>query len=357
MKIEIAESLIFSWLRHVQGCVVTQMNWKPSPSWPISNDDELRQKFERVRVLAGESIGVPIFKKCEFAQFVRQTEIDVLGLRLGSDPAAMQVLAVDSAFHEGGLLYGSADETVGRVLKKLIRAALAVEGYLNVGKAIIVFATPKVAESIREPIQRHLASLEAALGGPASAGASLRFRLIANQDFADEIARPVLETGTSVADTSELFLRAQQLMALCEQPARKPRAMRDGTSNTDQVEGIGAHVRATMAELAEAALLTPEVVAELSSARYSKSRFNLGHSFLKPVAPHLDLLQQRHDSNGYARYWKQPLAIDGNHFLMCSQWFDWQRTAFDQWVRDLGYSSDQGQSSIFDHEYDQGSAA
>jgi hypothetical protein len=133
--------------------------------------------------------------------------------------------------------------------------------------------------------------------------------------------------------------------------------MRDGTSNTYQVEGIGAHVRATMAELAEASLLTLEVVAELSSARYSKTRFNLSHPFLKPVAPHLDLLQQRHDSNGYARYWKQPLAIDGTRFLMCSQWFDWQRTAFDQWVRDLGYSSDQGPSSIFDHEHDQGSAA
>ena len=71
MKIEIAESLIFSWLRHVQGCVVAQMNWKPSPRWPISNEDELRQKFERIRTLAGESIAVPIFKQGEFAQFVR----------------------------------------------------------------------------------------------------------------------------------------------------------------------------------------------------------------------------------------------------------------------------------------------
>lgn len=221
MKIEIAESLIFSWLRHVQGCVVTQMNWKPSPSWSISNDDALRQKFERIRMLAGETIGVPIFRKCEFAQFVRQTEIDVLGLRLGGDPAAPQVFAVDSAFHEGGLLYGSADETVGRVLKKLIRAALAVEGYLNVREAVMVFATPKVAESIREPIERHLASLEAALGDQASAAPRLRFRLIANQEFADEIVKPVLEAATSVADTSDLFLRAQQLMALCERPARR----------------------------------------------------------------------------------------------------------------------------------------
>jgi hypothetical protein len=93
MKIEIAESLIFSWLRHVQGCVVTQMNWKPSPSWPIANEQALRQIFEHIRMLAAESIGVPIFKQCEFGQFVRQAEIDVLGLRLSHDPAALQAIA------------------------------------------------------------------------------------------------------------------------------------------------------------------------------------------------------------------------------------------------------------------------
>jgi hypothetical protein len=152
MKVEIAESLIFSWLRHVQGCVVTQMNWKPSPSWPISEEGAVRQEFERIRTLAGETIGVPIFKKCEFGQFVRQAEIDVLGLSLAHDPAAAQAIAVDCAFHEGGLNYGSADETVGRVLKKLVRAALALEGYLNVREAMIVFATPKVVEPIRAAI-------------------------------------------------------------------------------------------------------------------------------------------------------------------------------------------------------------
>jgi hypothetical protein len=59
MKIEIAESLVLSWLRHVQGCAVTQLNWKPSPSWQLSNDDVLRQEFERIRALASETIGVP----------------------------------------------------------------------------------------------------------------------------------------------------------------------------------------------------------------------------------------------------------------------------------------------------------
>jgi hypothetical protein len=346
MKIEIAESLMFSWLRHVHGCVVTQMNWKPSPSWPIANEHELRQTFERIRTLAGESIGIPIFKQCEFGQFVRQTEIDVLGFRLARDPLTSQAIAVDSAFHEAGLNYGTADETVGRVLKKLIRAALALEGYLNVREALVVFATPKVAEPIQAAIERHLANLDAVLADRASGGPRLRFRLIANGDFADEIVQPVLEAATTVADTSELFMRAQQLMALCQPPARQPRPMRNRAVPTERGEGIGAHVRATMTNLAESGRLTPETVAELSSARYCRQRFNLGYPLLKPVDPYVDLTKQRHDRNGYPRYWKHPLDIGGNEFLMCSQWFDWQRTAFDQWVRDLGGTPDRTSVSL-----------
>jgi hypothetical protein len=112
--------------------------------------------------------------------------------------------------------------------------------------------------------------------------------------------------------------------------------MQNGADTTRHGEGIGAHVRATMAELAESGRLTPEIVAELSNARYAKTKFNLGHPFLKPVDPAVDLSSQRRDANCYARYWKQPVRIGDHQFLMCSQWFDWQRIVFDQWVRDLG---------------------
>ncbi len=195
MKVEIAESLVLSWLRHVQGCTVTQLSWKPSPSWQLSNEHVLRQEFERIRTLAIDTIGVPIFRQGEFAQFVRQAEIDVLGVRFPHGSATAQVIAVNSAFHEGGLNYGSADETVGRVLKKLLRAALAIEGYLKVGEAQVVFATPKVAEPIRTAIERHVADLEVVFADRASAGPRLRFRLIANGDFSDEILQPVLDRG------------------------------------------------------------------------------------------------------------------------------------------------------------------
>jgi hypothetical protein len=151
MKIEICESLIFSWLRHVQACVVTQMNWKPSPVWAVAREADLTEAYDDIRSFSSESIGLPIFK-CGFRQFLCQTEIDVLGFRLDRASGTSSAIAVDSAFHEDGLLYVNTDETAGRVLKKLIRAAFALEAHLDVNEASIVFATPKMAQPIREAV-------------------------------------------------------------------------------------------------------------------------------------------------------------------------------------------------------------
>jgi hypothetical protein len=47
--------------------------------------------------------------------------------------------------------------------------------------------------------------------------------------------------------------------------------VQSGADATDRGEGIGAYVRATMAGLPESGRLTPEIVAELSNTRYSKT--------------------------------------------------------------------------------------
>lgn len=41
MKIEIGESLFYSWLRHVKECQLVQMNWKASPEWQLQHEEEL----------------------------------------------------------------------------------------------------------------------------------------------------------------------------------------------------------------------------------------------------------------------------------------------------------------------------
>ena len=46
MKIEMGESLFYSWLRHVKECHLVQMNWKVSSQWDLLHEQEL-EKLEQ----------------------------------------------------------------------------------------------------------------------------------------------------------------------------------------------------------------------------------------------------------------------------------------------------------------------
>ena len=41
MKIEMGESLMLSWARHVKHCQIATLNWKPSRFWQSHNYDKL----------------------------------------------------------------------------------------------------------------------------------------------------------------------------------------------------------------------------------------------------------------------------------------------------------------------------
>jgi hypothetical protein len=90
-----------------------------------------------------------------------------------------------------------------------------------------------------------------------------------------------------------------------------------------------------MVRLVRAGKLTPKVVADLGDRSHCKATFGLNHAFLQQVRPDTHLHAQGVDDNGYSRYWRDPLDIDDARFLVCSQWFAWQRPAFDRWVTHL----------------------
>ncbi len=104
-----------------------------------------------MREIAAQRLGFEVFKKSSFQQFIRQAEIDVLGLRFGDTGSA--AVAVNSAFHENGVQYGDLKETVGRILKKMIRTAFVLEAYFDLHQADIVFATPKMHNAVHEALQ------------------------------------------------------------------------------------------------------------------------------------------------------------------------------------------------------------
>jgi hypothetical protein len=261
---------------------------------------------------------IPAFQKTadgkdvSFRQFIRQAEIDALGLRIDKDTHSHVLFAVDSAFHENGLQYGGSDETVARVLKKLVRSAFACRAYFEARELHLVFATPKMHTAVRAAVEAHLAKLVPWLMARWALGPDdIRLRVIANEDFTNEVLRPVVRCASTVPDTSELFLRAQQLLVLCGATSQEGEVppQRDTSGSRDEDERIGLHVRSTMAELIKAGRLTPEVVGNLTDDRYCKHVFRLNYPLLKRVDLGASLRQQRLDDKGYGRFWKDPVTI------------------------------------------------
>ncbi len=208
MKIEIGESLLRSWVRHIRLCQVAELNWKPSPRWPV--DGDYGELFQTARSYFLTTLQLkPFSENVSINQFLRQAEIDILGVRFESS-RVVEIIGVDVAFHTGGLLYGNQTATVGRVVKKLFRMALVVDAYFPGISAELVFAAPKINPGVLEATKAALDRLNEFFSEQGLA--QFKVRLIANEDFNEQILQPVRNLQSEVADTSELFLRASQLI-------------------------------------------------------------------------------------------------------------------------------------------------
>ena len=203
MKIEIGESLALSYLKHVKKCVIYQTNWKVSSHWTINNKEKLAAIFDKVRK---EKAFTGILKKSELDQFLKQAEIDAIGI-----DQAGKVYAIDIAFHKQGLGYGSTDEeAAARVTKKLFRSYLAMRGYFPGREYEIIFASPKVGPTRDIVIDKAVESLCRRLGEVNRE----KFKYITNDAFRDDILRETLRVTKDDADTNELFLRSYKLLRL-----------------------------------------------------------------------------------------------------------------------------------------------
>lgn len=209
MKIEMGESLIYSWLRHEKQCQLAQMNWKASPYWALDNRNELQSLYERFGQYYQEKYQYDIFKGCSLDQSIKQAEIDAIGISFSE--SAQSIYAVDIAYHEAGLNYGDKGKTLTKIIQKCVRTALCLYGFFSIATGEIVFASPKINPAIEKelsPMFLELTNLFKQFGLEFTAD------LYCNDIFLDEIMRPVLKKGTNVADTSELFLRSVQMYQL-----------------------------------------------------------------------------------------------------------------------------------------------
>lgn len=336
MKIEIGESLMLSWLRHAKNCQIVQSNWKPSSQWERYNENVIEGIMRETDRYFNEKHGLNLFKKSSFSQLIQQGEIDALGLELGKH-GVKNIYAIDVAFHESGLNYGSKEETLSRVIKKLIRSAMILHGYFNMTSGEVIFASPKINGIVSVPLQKYIDELNVLF---VKLKFSFRFSLICNDEFQDKIMNVVMDLSKSVADTSELFIRSVQMynMFTADSPRitepRQPRAniVRSDASNSGEVK-IGALVRSSFERLTANDLLDERELARLTQYEYSKKTFNINLPALKEYDRTIPIVDQRNDSRGRARYYAEPYLIRGKQYLLCNHWVeDLSRSYFTAWL-------------------------
>ena len=81
VKIEMGESLFYSWLRHVKECQVVQTNWKVSSQWSVQHVDELEALMSTAADHFSEKYGYKIFKQnSSLSQIIQQGECDAVGV-------------------------------------------------------------------------------------------------------------------------------------------------------------------------------------------------------------------------------------------------------------------------------------
>ncbi len=197
MKIEMGESLVRSWLRHVEHCEFAELNWKASPAWQIEAAPSVEDLFESAKAAWPEAFG-----KNRLSQLLKQAEIDVLGLNTRDT----RLHLVDIAYHSGGLNYGGAD-TGKRIFKKLIRSILVAMTYFPQHQSTVYFMTPFASPAVKNAVEN--AKNQVAQLIPLNSQVDVQ--IFIGDDFKFGIMDEVLKLGSEVADTSELFLRSWQL--------------------------------------------------------------------------------------------------------------------------------------------------
>lgn len=243
MKIEMSESLVASWLKHVKHCIVVNTNWKASPYWtPAVPDAQIGQicnaavaYFNEHGLMILDSPNEPDENEgiggdgvdVDWQNMLLQTECDVVGVAHSNNQGRQLIYAVESAFHRNKVQYSKqkrswiplhlsgAKVTAWNIALKMFKNALSMYRWYGVRDAHIVFVAPKSSEPVENEIIsacNHVANFYRQQGFHFDFEFYLEHAIQgASGLFSELVKTPVNLAATIVDDTSELYLRAHIL--------------------------------------------------------------------------------------------------------------------------------------------------
>ena len=329
MKIEIAESLISSYLKHTEGCRFVQTNWMTSGKWIVTDHEKERARllFERI---SNSTSFLGIFKKSSFDQLIKQAEIDVLGINTTENT----IYAIDVAFHSHGLNYGSKEETAMIVLKKIFRSVFVMQTFFNANEKFnSYFITPKTNPATQVLIDELMIMANEVIDDDL-----ISIKFISNDQFYADIMDPVLTETYNEHDTAELFSRAVKLLKLDSRKAKSianaisekimPRVL--GSKRTENGMKIGQFVQHSFRTAFEQNLISTTEIIQLQNPDYSKRTFGSNFEILKKTSRGIT------DENGRTRYYAREVFCGDYH--LSSQWVEPQWDMLLGWLRRIGFN-------------------
>lgn len=315
MKIEIGESLVYSWLRHVKGCEIVQTNWKASKSWEV-NDIKM---LEGIIAEARNEFNLDVFGNNSLTQFIGQAECDAIGI----NNHEKIVYAVEIAFHKNGLDYGSNSDTYAKVIEKCIRNLMCMHAYFKSFEPVIIFASPKIGRTKVEELSSYVDVMNRFFE---KKGFKNPVRVLYNTEFRDSILSPVIEYSKLVSDSSELFLRSIQMLNVFNRDFLNGTVMNNVATIIDNTKAyseypVGVMANDILRSLLEEGKATETEIGDLLNKRKSRRVFGLGY----PV-----LTVSRSDNP--KRYYALPLVVRGKEYYLCSQWREKNRANLEEWI-------------------------
>lgn len=322
MKIEIGESLLLPWLRHVKNCKIAQTNWKPSfLSWEIKNEVTLQKLMTDSDFFFREKYDYEIYgKTSSYSKLIQKAKIDVLGIAYENDDP--YIYSINAAYHEDGLDYGSEDDTAIKVINSMLRAAICIYGYFGWSTGDIIFASPKIKKDTLEILKPCIEQASIVLRDN---GLNYNLQLIANRDFNEKIIQPVLAVTSLVGGTAELYVRRLQSDNLFTDDKQTEKILSavdiynvspvkpDDFDELSEME-IGALVQSVLLKMFSNNEITPEEVELMQTFKYSRKTFDIQYP----------LLVKSSSGNGQKvpGYWAEPVEIYGEKYFICSEWFE-----------------------------------
>ena len=412
MKIEICEQMVQSWLQHIKDCQVVQTNWMISPLREITNtelsrvdaymkdiaqelntmvDEELkaaialRNEIEFAENASMASLGSEcdesdiselamyqnmmdcfavlnqkernaiqnIFGKSTPEQFVRQCEIDVVGIKLPKDNCLRdfcqveKIYLVDSAFHKGTLGYKDA---AARVLKKIIRAIIVAELVFGTRVPIeIAFTTPNCTPGLNTKINDLKNLLDKVLTKLyGNKYEKMEIKLYFNEFFAKEIYVPLRKEIDKLNNDNDLFMRSMNLAKVAEEKlpvAMKPVALQgkskpnkkrntgsfstkksgNVTINTASRSSVyeqtkpGMLAQTALRKVLESGNVLQSEIDKLLDKEYCAIIFGLSYA----------LLSQNRDTK---QYYSDPVIINGKEYFICNDWRERHKERLIEWL-------------------------